>query len=323
MQELNHISEAEWQIMRAVWAKVPGTSSEIIKELNESTGWEPTTVKTMLSRLVKKGILRFEVKGRTYYYYPLISEQECIRMEMRVFVEKIYGGALHKETARFRFKGNRALEYIDLLAYELENNYERISKDLEHTLPEKILVYTHSTQQRLHSALGVLNGPAWLRAGYTWGILHMAPKECFTEIKAEKAAVHTLTQIMINQINETAPYWLQQAVSAYEGQWMTKDRIRNAVCEKYGKPDDSLNPGKDDLTQMNDMSKHYELFKESRGYEIAYTVAEFIVEGYGFPELVRLLKEPTNFQGVFQLSETEFWGAWGNFINRKYVQSER
>jgi BlaI family penicillinase repressor len=82
MDETCHITEAEWQIMRVIWSKAPATSSYIIEDLEESAGWSPTTVKTFLARLVKKNVIGFEAKGRTFYYYPLVSEEECIKKEM-------------------------------------------------------------------------------------------------------------------------------------------------------------------------------------------------------------------------------------------------
>jgi predicted transcriptional regulator len=306
----NQISEAEWQIMRTVWTNVPATSTGIINELKDSTGWMPTTVKTMLSRLVKKGVLSYQTKGRTHYYYPLMSEEECIRNEMHAFIDKVYGGQLIMETEHFKFRGDKDFEYIYQLSIALEESYERIVRDLNHTLREKCLVYTHVTQKRLHSALGVLDGPQWLRSGYAWGILHIAPHKCFDDILAEKAAVHTFTQVLINQINPSAPYWLQQAISSYESKWLSKERIAEAV-KSYSTASD--------LSTMKDMSKVYVTFKEAGGYEVSYTVAEYIDRTFGMVALEKLLREPTDFQGIINLSEHEFWSGWNRYLRENYL----
>jgi len=310
--ESTQISDAEWQVMRVVWSTIPATSGGIIKELSASSGWEPTTIKTLLSRLVKKEVLRFEKIGRTYHYYPLVSEDACIRREMRSLVEKVYGGAINGQTSHFIFKGHVDEAYLRLLAGALEENYGRISGDLEHALPEKVLVYIHATKKRLQSALGVLDGPPWLRAGCTWDILHIAPRECFDDLAPEKAAVHILTQIMIRQINESAPYWLQQAVSAYEGRWLSAERISRAVRDKFGRTDLSL---------LKDKAAVYADFKDSGGYELAYTVAEFVVAEYGFKKLTELLREPGDYQKTFGFAESVFWEKWTCFLRQAYKDS--
>lgn len=310
MEGHQSISEAEWQIMREVWAKESVKSSEIISALSESTQWEPTTVKTLLSRLVKKEILGFHAKGRSFHYYPLVTEETCILREMRAVVDKVYGGVVNRETPLFVFKGDKDLDYIELLEGALTSQYDRISDDLGFRLPDQQLIYLHATQSRLHSALGVLEGPKWLRGGYTWGILHLAPFDCFDDIRAENAAVHTLTQIMINQINPSAPYWLQQAVSAYEGQWLSAERISQAVKRGIEKTD---------LSMMRDVADVYLLFKESSGYELAYTVAEYIFEVYGKERLALLLRSPADFQGIFGRSEEQFWLDWRRFAAHKHL----
>ncbi len=306
------ISDAEWQVMRIAWGTIPVTSAEIIKELSAGSGWEPTTVKTLLARLVRKGALRFESIGRTYYYYPLVAEAACIKREMRNLVEKVYGGAIHRQTSHFVFKGDNDSDYIGLLAEGLESNYPRIAQDLEHELPERLLVYTHGTQKRLHSALGMLNGPPWLRAGSTWEILHIAPLRCFDDLAAEKAAVHILAQIMILQISDSVPYWLQQAVAAYEGQWLSRDRICRSVRE---------NVGRTELSRLRDRAMAFDGFKESGGYELAYTVAEYAVADYGIKKLMRLLREPGDYKGIFGIAEDAFWRGWDAFLRRAYGDS--
>ncbi|MCX7773810.1 MAG: BlaI/MecI/CopY family transcriptional regulator [Clostridia bacterium] len=310
MKEANHITEAEWQIMRIVWEKAPVTSGGIIEALQKSIGWSPTTIKTLLSRLVKKNVIGFEEKGRTFYYRPLVTEEACIKEEMRILISRVYGGALHKETSHFMFYGSNDQDYIDTLSHSLESNYERIVADLGVELTEKVTLYIHSSLQRLHSALGVLNGPAWLRTGWTWGILHIVTPEYFTDLSAEKVAVHSLAEIIIQKINPQAPYWLHQGIAAYESRWLNKDWIKSIISDKVKK--DKLSPLK---TIMSD----YRTFGDDQGYVFAYTVAEFIVENYGFSKLGILLRAPNSFLETFHCPEEQFWGSWVDYIEKNYL----
>lgn len=308
-----HITEAEWQIMRAVWDKSPATSKDLVRTMNLSVAWEPTTVKTLLSRLVAKGALRFEIKGRTYFYFPLVTEEECVRAEMKHVVEKVYGGGVNRETEHFCFKGDRDFALISCLANELEVCYDRISEHLSYHPTDKILIYTHATQKRLHSALGVLEGPAWLRGGYLWGILHLAPKACFTEIAVEKVAGHLFTQMIISEINPQAPYWLQQGVSAYEGQWLTKERVIKALLH-WDDPKAIYN--------YTNMANCYIEFKQEEAYEIAYSVVSFIVSEFGFPSLIQFIKTPYCFETVFRITEDDFWLQWRKYTNDAFSMQQ-
>lgn len=101
MKEMPQISDSEWKVMKILWEKSPHTAGEIIESLAQSTDWRPTTVKTLISRLVKKNAVGFEKKNRTYYYYPLVTEDACAKAESKSFLKKVYGGALKPMIANF------------------------------------------------------------------------------------------------------------------------------------------------------------------------------------------------------------------------------
>ena len=93
MSNIPKISEAEWEVMKIIWNKNPCTANEIIKCLEGSTEWKPKTVKSLISRLLKKNAISFNEEGRTYYYYPLVNEKECIKEESKSFIQRVYNGA--------------------------------------------------------------------------------------------------------------------------------------------------------------------------------------------------------------------------------------
>ena len=74
-----HITEAEWEVMRVVWANTQVTSKEVISTLEEKLDWKQATTKTLLGRLVEKGALNTEQEGRKYIYSANIEEKEAIR----------------------------------------------------------------------------------------------------------------------------------------------------------------------------------------------------------------------------------------------------
>lgn len=89
------ISESELEIMRVIWNmdhKV--TAQEIMQEMAYKE-WKITTVLTFLTRLCDKGILDFEKrKGRTNYYFPLMTKADYQSMATANFVDQIHGGSV-------------------------------------------------------------------------------------------------------------------------------------------------------------------------------------------------------------------------------------
>jgi len=98
---LPRISDAEWVVMKVLWARPPSTAKEIIAALPAETRWNPKTVLTLINRLVDKGALGFEKEARTHRYFPKVTERECVRVESRSFLDRVYGGAIQPMLAHF------------------------------------------------------------------------------------------------------------------------------------------------------------------------------------------------------------------------------
>jgi BlaI family penicillinase repressor len=86
------ISDAEWQVMQVVWRLGKATAADVIEELAESMKWSHRTIRTLLGRLVEKGVLATSNDGNRYIYRPLVSRQKCIRAESRSFLKKVFTG---------------------------------------------------------------------------------------------------------------------------------------------------------------------------------------------------------------------------------------
>jgi len=90
------ISDAEYQVMKVIWAAgVPISTNEVVERLEPSTAWKPKTIHTLLSRLVKKGALQYEKDSRVFVYTPLVEESEILSIENENFLNRFYEGALN------------------------------------------------------------------------------------------------------------------------------------------------------------------------------------------------------------------------------------
>ena len=60
MEEKNvTLSNSEWYVMECLWKENPQTVTQIIKAMEEETGWAKSTTKTVLKLMEQKGYLAF------------------------------------------------------------------------------------------------------------------------------------------------------------------------------------------------------------------------------------------------------------------------
>jgi BlaI family transcriptional regulator, penicillinase repressor len=87
------LTEAEWQIMNALWEKHPATTRQIADRLPEGINWAYTTIKTMLTRLAEKKVVRETKKGSIGVYEPLLTRQNARRNALKSLVTQAFDGA--------------------------------------------------------------------------------------------------------------------------------------------------------------------------------------------------------------------------------------
>lgn len=99
---MNKISDSELEVMKILWNKGAVTSPEIIEELSKKSDWSKTTIKTLITRLVNKGIVE-QVRqiGQLHIYNPLISEKEYKKSENENFITKLYKGSVNEMLLNF------------------------------------------------------------------------------------------------------------------------------------------------------------------------------------------------------------------------------
>src|ERR1700677_5180965 len=101
MKSIPRISDAEWEVMKIFWRQAPCTAQDVVNSLAETKHWGAATIKTLINRLVRKGALSFEKKGRSYLYVPAVSEIHCRGIAATSFLDRVFDGALSPFVAHF------------------------------------------------------------------------------------------------------------------------------------------------------------------------------------------------------------------------------
>src|SRR4030081_3355478 len=95
------ISGAERQVMEALWRLGPLTPDGIVAEVGEAQGWAPGTVKTLITRLLRKKAIEGRREEGGYYYRPLISRTSYVQSESQSLVDRLFGGEVAPLVANF------------------------------------------------------------------------------------------------------------------------------------------------------------------------------------------------------------------------------
>ena len=86
--------ESEWSILRIVWEKEPCAAPTVQEALQNEKGWAYTTVKTMMDRMVKKGLLKTKKIRNLYLYSSMVSESQAQKSEIMKTVKRAFDGTL-------------------------------------------------------------------------------------------------------------------------------------------------------------------------------------------------------------------------------------
>ncbi len=91
MSLIKKLPDAEFEIMKVVWANEPPiTTSIIMDQLGKEKEWKAQTILTLMVRLVERGFLRTEKNGKERSYFPLINKEDYLKFETGDFMERFH-----------------------------------------------------------------------------------------------------------------------------------------------------------------------------------------------------------------------------------------
>lgn len=87
------IGEAELEIMKVVWSAGGPIGSAAIGKAVEEKGWKRTTIATFLARLVEKGALSAERRGKAWYYTPILTAKDYRKSQVKSLIKNLFDGS--------------------------------------------------------------------------------------------------------------------------------------------------------------------------------------------------------------------------------------
>ena len=199
----------------------------------------------------------------------------------------------------------------------MENNYQRIGKDLETTPADNVETNIYAKRWRY-----IKSTKNWGGSGNIEGIskLHFVER-AWGETDNKKVAVHefahTVTlkllldheQQPLNSKNfdkkfSTFPTWLWEGISVYEAQQFIDPKTLPYL----------QNGQHPYLTELNNR------IKGGKIYSCGFTIIEYILFKYGQENFIRLIENYGNVKRTFNVTDDQFCNEWYEFIKKKYLE---
>ena len=88
-RDIPELSKAELNILRVLWKAGRLSIREVYDQIYDIHKWAYTTTKTIMDRMVKKGLLKREKFHGVFLYKPLISRPAGLAKMVQFFADRI------------------------------------------------------------------------------------------------------------------------------------------------------------------------------------------------------------------------------------------
>lgn len=88
------LTEAEWSVIKAIWENEPCTAPAIQEILFKPMGWTYSTVRTLMDRMVAKGVLKARKEGKLTIYNSAVTREQAQHGELFYALKHAFNGAL-------------------------------------------------------------------------------------------------------------------------------------------------------------------------------------------------------------------------------------
>lgn len=250
---------------------------------------------------------------------PLILHLTTESIEPRNLAKKVMANGLpldlQKASLHFDFyslAGDQGI--LNDIAKALEDEYRRITLNLNTGFSEKIRVYIYPDLNSFHLGIFLPDGPDWVVAAAGVNELKMVspmnPGSAHNYKSLMQAIIHELVHTTVlkargDQGLVGLPKWLNEGYAFYEARQMTQ-HMRQMAKSKYAKQD---------LPRWSDLDRaSVEEFGAMDGYVLSATIIEFLVKVHGRDKLIKFINNPENIKKIYGETEEELEKSWGEYL---------
>ncbi|MDF2650864.1 MAG: polymerase subunit sigma-24, partial [Paenibacillus sp.] len=131
----------------------------------------------------------------------------------------------------------------------------------------------------------------------------------YHNIVRQSLALYSMT--LAKQLNPQIPFFLVYGIGGYVGQAWPREQVRSRIASRYRQRE---------LPSMTYLRVvDWLKFLELGGFDLCYTVIDFIVTRYSWDALHRLLRDPGNLKSIFGRTSSQFEAEWKQFLIEQYM----
>lgn len=113
--------DGEWAILKVVWENEPVAAPTVQELLQKERNWAYATVKTLMDRMVKKGLLTVEKIRNLHLYRSAISRTQAQESDVLRIVKRAFNGTF-SPMMQFLLEGEKLsdeeVQYVETLLKE-------------------------------------------------------------------------------------------------------------------------------------------------------------------------------------------------------------
>ena len=108
--------------MKAIWDNTPPMSTnDVMKVVSNEKNWNISTLLTLLSRLIDRGFLSSEKRGRERIYYPQVEREAYMEYETKNLLQKLHKNSFMSLVNTLYDNNDLSEQDMDELAQWLED----------------------------------------------------------------------------------------------------------------------------------------------------------------------------------------------------------
>ncbi|MGD8535671.1 MAG: BlaI/MecI/CopY family transcriptional regulator [Candidatus Aminicenantes bacterium] len=123
-KDIPELSKAEYDILRILWKDGRLTIREVHDQVYAIHKWAYTTTKTIMDRMIKKGLLEREKYHGIFLYSPLISRPAGLARMVRFFADRVLETDIGSVVSIFAKSNTLSAEEIEELESLLEKEMD-------------------------------------------------------------------------------------------------------------------------------------------------------------------------------------------------------
>ena len=109
------LTPAEWKVMKIIWQQGQGAARDVYQVAGDQYGWAPSTVKTILRRLVEKDYLKTSQVGNSFLYRPARTALRSLFRAADTLLDNALEGTVGPLLAYMVKKGDLSAEEMEQL----------------------------------------------------------------------------------------------------------------------------------------------------------------------------------------------------------------